>query len=70
MRTKDALKTKFFRILTYIDALLFFLTTISFVFIIKQLFQATSVEFNLVFMTRVSVIPSQSFERKLWDNSW
>lgn len=45
--------------------LYYFLTIISFVFIIKLLFQATSVEFNLVFMTRVSVIASQSFERKL-----
>lgn len=64
MRTKDALKNKFFRILTHIRVLLFFLTTISFVLIIKLLFQAASMEFDLVFMTRVPVIPSQSYERK------
>lgn len=45
-----------------------FLNTISFVFVIKLLLQATSIEFDPVFMTRVSVIPSQSYERKLRDN--
>lgn len=62
------LKKKVFRIPTHIDALLLFLlkkTTISFVFIIKLLFQATSIEFDLVFTTKVSVISSQSYERKL-----
>lgn len=50
---------------THIGVLLFFLTIIAFVFIIKLLFQTTTIEFDLVFMTKVSVIPSQNYERKV-----
>lgn len=55
---------------TYSDTSLFFSENKHCFVIIEQLFQATSVEFDLFFMSTVSRIPSQNSNRKLWDNGW
>lgn len=50
---------------TYSDTSLFFSENKHCFVIIDQLFQATSVEFDLFFMNTVSRIPSQNSNRKL-----